>query len=77
MNTQDHYTKKVMKIEILKDTPFDKQGAVLPLWEFRLKYGYICSDLVADHELVYYLEDLSRKKPYDNSPAEWFKVLKT
>ena len=42
-----------IRIEILKDTPFDKKGTVLKLIDFRAKYGWICTTTTTNEEAVF------------------------
>lgn len=74
-----------IRIEILKDTPFDKKGAILKLIDFRAKYGWICTNSTTNEELVRYLKTehitlWSTSKPpegreYQLYIGEWFKVI--
>lgn len=67
------------KIRILKDTPFDLANTEMLVNEFRMKYGYICSDDVSDDDLIDYLETyksypaLSQTTKYIVS--DWFSVV--
>jgi len=74
-----------IRIEILKDTPFDKKGAILKLIDFRAKYGWICTSSTTNEELVRYLKIehkslWSTSKPpegreYQLYIGDWFKVI--
>lgn len=44
------------KIVILQDTPFDKEGDVLDIKEFRLKYGYFSTSSATDSEVIEHIE---------------------
>lgn len=58
-----------MNIKILKDTPFDKAGASIPISEFRLKYNYICSIDTTDEELINCLRSAQQGYPIGNMAA--------
>jgi len=74
-----------IRIEILKDTPFDKKGTILKLLDFRVKYGWICTTSTTNEELIKYLKTehktlWSTSKPpegkeYQLYIGEWFKVI--
>lgn len=74
-----------IRIEILKDTPFDKKGAILKLIDFRAKYGWICTSSTTNEELVRYLKIEHKSLWGTSKPPEgreyqlyigdWFKVI--
>lgn len=74
-----------IRIEVLKDTPFDKKGTILKLLDFRAKYGWICTTSTTNEELIKYLKTehktlWSTSKPpegkgYQLYIGEWFKVI--
>lgn len=74
-------TYYMIKIQILKDTPFDVKGTELSLSDFRLKYGYICSRYISDIDLVRYIEEWEShpvlSQTCDYCISDWFKVIRT
>ena len=72
-------TSKTYKVKILKTTPFDVAGTELTLSEFRLKYGYICSNGVTDTQLIEYLKSYRShpvlKQQADDCVTDWFLLL--
>jgi len=45
-----------IKIRVIKDTPFDLEGTMLSISDFRLKYSYICTKDLSDEKLISYLK---------------------
>lgn len=68
------------KIKILKDTPFDLTDTEMSINEFRMKYGYICSNDVSDDDLIDYLETYKSYPALSQTTryivADWFGVVK-
>lgn len=65
------------KIKILKDTPFNKEGDIIDIKEFRSKYDYICSKGTTDEELLnYILREHSHYvlHPHDKEMGQWFTI---
>jgi len=60
---------KEVKIKILKDTPFDKNGTILSIQDFKLKYSYICNKYATNDEIINYI---SGKPPIIN---EFFEIV--
>lgn len=68
----------IYKVKILNDTPFDFAGDELTISDFRLKYGYICSNDVTDEELIQYLREYQNNpvtRTCQQSVAGWFEVI--
>lgn len=68
----------IYKIKILNDSPFDFAGDELTISDFRLKYGYICSNDVTDEELIQYLREYQNNpvtRTRQQSVAGWFEVI--
>jgi len=67
----------MIKIKVLKDTPFDKADTVLRVSDFRLKYSYFFSGCVTDEEAVNYIKEWHAKNrhAYASGIADWFDVV--
>lgn len=69
------------KIKILKDTPFNLEGDILGIKEFRLKYDYICTKETSDSDLIHYIKDYSSypqlKQTSKYNISEWFQVIES
>lgn len=65
-----------MRIKILKDTPFDRAETVLSMNEFRLKYGYLCTEQVTNKELFDHIKYWN-DNPIEivNTINEWFEAV--
>jgi len=66
------------KIKVVKTTPFDEEGTLLTIEEFRLRYGYICAVCDSDEELVDYIQTYTShpalRQTKQFTVSEWFKV---
>jgi len=63
------------KIKILKDTPFNKEGDIIDVKEFREKYTYICTRSTSDEDLLkYLLREHSHYvlHPHEKAMGQWF-----
>jgi hypothetical protein len=68
-----------LMIKILKDTPFDIAGTILSIYDFKLKYSYICTNNVTHKELFDYIKSykvypvLAQTQKYTIS--DWFEAI--
>lgn len=65
-------------IKILKTTPFDVEGTILSIRDFRAKYGWICTTSTTNEELVKYIKEWKnyrKLKYYQEHVGEWFEII--
>jgi len=72
---------KTQLIKVLKDTPFDKSGAVITLYEFKKKYSWAFISSLRDDGIIEYLMrefNLAKNDKTDcNSIGTYFEPITT